>query len=190
MLLAMANVILQEERFDRVFMERWVNWDTYMQSEHADRESTFDNFIEVIKTHYAAFTPEFAERESGVEAGMIVDVAHEIAKAGSAFASHVWRSAASGNEGGWQVSRCLTFLGVLTGSIGTPGGTSPNSWDKFVPAPYAKPPPQQVWSELLWPKEYPLTHHEMSILLPHFLKEGRGRVLGSVRLDELRQFVA
>lgn len=175
-LLAMANVILQEGLYDRAFMARWLNWESYMQSEHPESEPTFDNFIQAVKAHYASFTPEFAERESGVARGMIVEVAHQIARAGSAFASHVWRSAASGNEGGWQVSRCLTFLGVLTGSIGAPGGTSPNSWDKFVPAPFVKPAPQQVWNELLWPREYPLTHHEMSILLPHFLKEGRGRV--------------
>ncbi|GIX48862.1 MAG: hypothetical protein KatS3mg131_3073 [Candidatus Tectimicrobiota bacterium] len=74
------------------------------------------------------------------------------------------------------MARCLEFLHVLTGSVGTRGGTSPNSWDKFVPAPPLKPPPQQVWNELLWPREYPLAHHEMSFLLPHFLKEGRGRL--------------
>ena len=175
-LLAMANVILQEDRYNRDFMEKWVNWQQYMSAEHPEQDATFDNFIAAIKDFYASYTPEFAEQESGVEASQIVAVARDIAAAGTAFASHVWRSAASGNEGGWQVSRCLTFLGVLTGSIGTRGGTSPNSWNKFAPAPYIKPPPQQVWSELLWPREYPLAHHEMSILLPHFLKEGRGKV--------------
>ena len=175
-LLAMANVILQEDRYNRDFMEKWLNWQQYMRAEHPGTDATFDNFIAAIKEFYAAYTPEFAAQESGVDAGQIVAVARDIAAAGTAFASHVWRSAASGNEGGWQVSRCLTFLGVLTGSIGTRGGTSPNSWNKFAPAPYIKPPPQQVWSELLWPREYPLAHHEMSILLPHFLKEGRGKV--------------
>ena len=38
------------------------------------------------------------------------------------------------------------------------------------------PPPAKVWSELLYPQEYPLAYFEMSFLLPHFLKEGRGRV--------------
>ncbi len=175
-LLAMANVILQEDRYNRDFMEKWLNWQQYMRAEHPGTDATFDNFIAAIKEFYASYTPEFAAQESGVDAGQIVAVARDIAAAGTAFASHVWRSAASGNEGGWQVSRCLTFLGVLTGSIGTRGGTSPNSWNKFAPAPYIKPPPQQVWSELLWPREYPLAHHEMSILLPHFLKEGRGKV--------------
>ena len=39
-----------------------------------------------------------------------------------------------------MTARCLFFLNVLTGSVGTPGGTVPNSWTKFVPAPYARPP--------------------------------------------------
>jgi anaerobic selenocysteine-containing dehydrogenase len=175
-LLAMAHVILQEGRYNRAFMERWVNWRAYMQSEQTGVAPTFENFIQAITAYYATYTPEFAESESGIAASQIVQVAHEIANAGTAFACHIWRSAASGNEGGWQVARCLEFLSVLTGSVGTRGGTSPNSWDKFVPAPCARPSPQQVWSELLWPQEYPLAHHEMSFLLPHLLKDGRGRV--------------
>ena len=73
-----------------------------------------------------------------------------------------------------MTARCLFFLNVLTGSVGTPGGTIPNSWTKFVPAPHARPPHPRNWNELTWPKEYPLAFFEMSFLLPHFLKEGRG----------------
>jgi anaerobic selenocysteine-containing dehydrogenase len=88
----------------------------------------------------------------------------------------VWRNTASGNLGGWQVARCLELLNVLTGSIGTRGGVSPNTWDKFVPAPFRTPPPQKDWNELLFPREYPLSHYEMSFLLPHLLKERRGKL--------------
>jgi len=31
-------------------------------------------------------------------------------------------------------------------------------------------------NELLYPQEWPLCVHEMSPLLPHFSKEGRGRI--------------
>ncbi|RMG26116.1 MAG: formate dehydrogenase, partial [Bacteroidetes bacterium] len=89
---------------------------------------------------------------------------------------HNWRSAASGNLGGWAVSRCLHFLNVLTGSVGTVGGTSPNSWNKFKPTFFDVPPAQKFWNELHFPKEYPLAFFEMSFLLPHFLKEGRGKM--------------
>jgi anaerobic selenocysteine-containing dehydrogenase len=65
---------------------------------------------------------------------------------------------------------------VLTGSVGTVGGLSPSGWVKFKPEHWNMPPPHNRWNELLWPKEYPLSYHEMSILLPHFLKEGRGKL--------------
>ena len=96
-----------------------------------------------------------------------------IAAAGNRVASHTWRGAGSGNLHGWQVARCLWFIQVLTGSVGTVGGTSPSGWDKFKPAHWNMPPPHNRWNELLWPAEYPFAHHEMSFLLPYFLKEGR-----------------
>jgi anaerobic selenocysteine-containing dehydrogenase len=39
-LLAMAHVILHEERYDHAFMERWVNWETYLRSQHPAVEVT------------------------------------------------------------------------------------------------------------------------------------------------------
>ena len=176
LLLAMANVILNEGTFDREFVRRWINWEEFLRTERPDKPCTFDYFIEALKEIYAEYTPDFAANECGVNAETIVEIAREIAQAGSAFASHVWRSAASGNLGGWQVARALYFLNALTGSIGTEGGVSPNVWNKFVATPFSKPPPQKVWSETLWPREYPLAHHEMSFLLPHLLKDGRGHL--------------
>ena len=38
------------------------------------------------------------------------------------------------------------------------------------------PPPPHAWNELIWPREFPLAFYEMSFLLPHFLKEGRGKL--------------
>jgi anaerobic selenocysteine-containing dehydrogenase len=38
------------------------------------------------------------------------------------------------------------------------------------------PPHPPEWNRLTWPEEYPLAMNEMSFLLPHLLKEGRGRV--------------
>jgi anaerobic selenocysteine-containing dehydrogenase len=176
LLLAMANVILQDGTYDSDFMRRWVNWEEFMHEVHPDDPCRFEAFIEALKQAYAKFTPEFAASECGVNQELIVEVAKQIALAGSQFASHVWRNTAAGNLGGWQVARALMFLNVLTGSIGTKGGVSPNAWNKFVATPYIKPAPQKIWSEILFPREYPLTHHELSFLLPHFLKEGRGKI--------------
>jgi len=173
-LLAIANVLLQEELYNAEFLRRWVNWEDYLREIRV--EPTFPNFIKKLKEEYGRFTPEFAEEESGVPAHLLIEVAREIGRAGTAFSAHVWRAAAAGNLGGWAVARALFFLNVLTGSVGTVGGVSPNYWDEFVPDAFLMPPLQKKWNELMWPKEYPLAHHEMSFLLPHFLKEGRAKV--------------
>ena len=175
-LLAMANVLIQERLYDREFVRRWTNWDQYMRDEHPAEEQSFEAFERILAGLYAEYIPELAEKESGVPAERIVAVAREIGRAGSAFSAHNWRAAAAGNLGGWTVARCLFFLNVLTGSVGTLGGTAPNIYDKFVPRPFAEPGKQQVWNSVSWPLEYPLAHHEMSFLLPHFLREGRGKV--------------
>ena len=104
----------------------------------------------------------------------IAQVAETVAGAGSRLSTHTWRSAAAGNLGGWQVARTLFLLNSLLGAVATPGGTYPNAWNKFVPRPIYTPPHPAVWNELTWPLEYPLALNELSFLLPHFLKEGRG----------------
>ncbi|MDX1522108.1 MAG: molybdopterin-dependent oxidoreductase, partial [Anaerolineae bacterium] len=173
-LLAIANFLIQNNLYDRDFVRRWVNWDAYLKAERPSVAVTFENFEQALKEIYAEFTPEFAEQESGVPAEQIIETAKIVADCQGRLAAHVWRSAASGNLGGWQVARTLFFLNVLTGSVGTRGGTSANSWNKFVPKPFDVPPPQNKWNELLLPKEWPLAHYELSFLLPHFLLEGRG----------------
>ncbi|MCB9081511.1 MAG: molybdopterin-dependent oxidoreductase [Lewinellaceae bacterium] len=175
-LLAMAKIILDEGLYNRPYLEDWVNWEEYLQARQPKMEVTFENFIAAIREEYAEYTPEYAEKESGVKADMIREIARLIGEAGSRFATHNWRSASSGNLGGWAVSRALHFLNVLTGSVGTPGGTSPNTWNKFHPEFFDKPPAQKFWNELHFPNEYPLAYFEMSFLLPHMLKENRGRM--------------
>ncbi len=179
LLLAIALLILEEGTYNREFLEEWVNWQdalAHLNAKSGKHGESFDDFIARLKEHYAFATPEAAARESGVDEEAIREIAREIGKAGSALATHVWRNASAGNLGGWQVSRCLEFLVVLMGAVGAEGGTNLNSDNKFVPPPFLKPPPQNVWSELLYPLEYPLAYHELSYLLPHFLTEGRGKV--------------
>jgi anaerobic selenocysteine-containing dehydrogenase len=175
-LLAMANVILDEGLADLGYLERWTNWSEYLADRHPGAPRTFATFLERLREHYRAFTPEFAEAESGVARQRVVEAARLVGSARGAFASHVWRGTASGNLGGWQVARALQLLTVLTASMGTPGGTAPHAWNKYKPVFWEEPPAQKDWNELLFPREWPLSHYEMSFLLPHFLKEGRGRL--------------
>jgi len=176
LLLGIANIILQEDLYDREFLRKWVNWREYMVEEHKDKQPTFENFVKVLKEVYSVYSPEFVERECRVPAEVVRTLAREIARAGHAFSSHTWRSACAGNLGGWQVARALVFLHALTGSIGTKGGMDLNVYHKFVPRLPHHPAPQKVWNELLFPKEFPLAHYEMSFLLPHLLEEGRGKI--------------
>ncbi len=206
-LLAIANYLIQNDRYDKEFMRRWVNWretleffstkpyedvdfdlpgegvwekmkDLFASGQFdVDEDRTdFEAFDRLLKTLYAEFTFERAAEEAQVPIERIREAAEYIADCQGRLATHTWRSASIGNLGGWQVARCLLFLNVLTGSVGTEGGTSGNSWNKFVPKPFDQPEPLTAWNELHLPHEWPLAFYEMSFLLPHFLEEGRGDV--------------
>lgn len=175
-LLAIAKILLEKGWYNRAYMENWVNWDEYLQARHPDKPRTFEQFIASVVEEYEEYTPEFAEKESGVTADMIREVAAGIGRAGTRLSTHNWRSAASGNLGGWAVARALHFLNVITGSVGTEGGTAPNTWNKYHPKFFDTPPAQKFWNELHFPNEYPLAFFEMSFLLPHMLKENRGKM--------------
>ena len=172
--MAMAKIILDKGMYDRHYLENWVNWDEYLKKLHPEDPLDFDQFIKRLSEEWSDYTPEFAAREAQIESDQIVKVAHLIGEAGSQFSSHIWRGASIGNLGGWQVARALHLLNVLTGSIGTKGGTSPSAWNKFHPEFFDNPPGPDSWNELNWPREYTLSHYEMSEILPHLIKDGRG----------------
>ena len=198
-LLAIANHLLSTDAYDKAFVERWVNWRDLLalgpeaivaEAELSPERLTevraafpppgtppaYSDFERVLKALYADYSFERAAAESQVPVERIVEAARYVADCDGRLAAHTWRSASIGNRGGWQVARCLMFLNVLTGSVGTRGGTSTNNWNKFVPKPFKSPPPLDAWQELHLPHEWPLAHYEMSFLLPHFLDEGRGDI--------------
>ncbi len=175
-LLAIASYILQKKRHNREFIRKFWNWEQYLAAERPEMPRTFESFETAIGEAYASYTFEFAAAESGVDAGKLREIAEIVSKAGTKLAAHNWRSAAAGAEGGWQVARSLFFLNCLLGAVACEGGTYPNTWNKFVPKPIYLPPHPKTWNELTWPKEFPMSMYEMSILLPHFLREGRGKL--------------
>ena len=174
--LSIANHLIQKGIYNREFVSRWWNWREYLAQEHPELEETFEVFEALLRELYEDFTFEFAAAESGIAPEVLEEVAEIVATAGTRLSTHNWRSAAAGNLGGWQVARTLFLLNALLGAIATPGGTYPNAWHKFVPAPIYSPPHPRNWNELTWPLEYPLALNELSFLLPHFLKEDRGRL--------------
>ncbi len=175
-LLAISNYLIQHSLYNREFVRRWWNWEEFLATEHPQVASTFENFELILKDLYKSYTFEFAAQEARVEAHQLEEIAKVVATAGTRLSTHNWRSASSGNSGGWQVARCLFMLNALMGAIATEGSVYPNAWNKFVPRPIYTPPHPQMWNDVTWPKEYPLSMNELSFLLPHLLKEGRGKL--------------
>ena len=177
LLLAIARRLVETRRYNREFVRRWVNWETYLEASRPELPRTFEAFE-------AALERGVREVHARVRRGRnrrrrrrkIVEAADAIAAAGTAFSTHSWRAAAAGHLWGWQITRCLYLLVVLMGAIGEPGGVNLHATNKFVPKHPNPPPPPDYWNELLFPKEFPLAFFEMSFLLPHFLKEGRGKL--------------
>ena len=181
-LLAIANYLIQNNLYNREFVETWWNWREYVAQpstftlDFKEEPPSFSDFEDILKELYSEYTFEFAGKESGVEARVIEEIAEVVATAGTRFSSHNWRSVSSGVSGGWSVARCLFFINALLGAIATEGGVFPNAWNKFVPRPIYTPPHPKMWNETTWPREYPLSMNEMSFLLPHLLKDGRAKL--------------
>ncbi len=165
-LLAIARHLLEIGGVAEDFLREHSNWEDTLKH-LSPRATRFDTFLEKLRAHYDEYTFERAARESGVAEDKLRQAAEWIAESHGGVATHVWRGPATGNLGGWQIARALEFVVVLSGSLGTRGGTSPNAWHKFKAPAFAKPPAQDVWSELLYPRDYPLAFHEMSFLLPY-----------------------
>ena len=176
-LLAIASYLLRTDQVAWDYVKRWVNWDVYMRELHPEADpGDFQAFKAAITEEYAKYSFDYAASEAQIPAEQVEELAKLVAGAEGRLAAHVWRAATAGNLGGWMVARAMFFLTVLTGSVGTVGGTSPNGWNKFIPHGPNMPSGHDLWNEKLWPAEYPLSTNEMSILLPHLLKEGRGKV--------------
>ncbi len=174
--LAIARYLIEERLFDREFVRKWWNWERTLEVLQPDEPATFEAFEQLLEETYASYTFEFAEQESGVPASTIEEVARIVSTSGTQLSTHTWRSASAGNLGGWQAARTLFLLNALMGAVAVPGGTYPNSWNKYVPKPIHLPRHPNHWNDLTWPDEYPLALMEMSFLLPHMMKERGGRI--------------
>jgi anaerobic selenocysteine-containing dehydrogenase len=175
-LLSIARYLIANGLYDRAFVERWWNWREYMSAVHAKPSAAFEEFERALGEAYASFTFAYAEKESGISAKTIEEIAKIVASAKTRLSTHTWRSATAGNLGGWQISRALFLLNALSGAVASEGGVFPNAWNKFVPRPIHMPPHPPQWNDLTWPQEFPLSCNEMSFLLPHLLQDGRGKV--------------
>ena len=77
--LAIANYLIQNQLYNRDFVRRWWNWQEFLVSEHPSLEPTFDNFEKLLGSLYEEYTFEYAAQESGIDAGVLEEVAAVVA---------------------------------------------------------------------------------------------------------------
>ncbi len=100
---ALIHVIIKEELYDAAYVERWVK-----------------GFSE-LKEFILPYTPEWAEDETGIDAGKIRDLAREISQDRPSVVFHFGHRAAH-YENEIYMRRSIGILNALMGSIETPGG--------------------------------------------------------------------
>ena len=190
--LYLVNRILSEGQVNKEFVKRWVNWETMM--DNADflakikelgyvnkvrKGKDFDTFLEILAELYAPYTLEYAVKETHVPADRLEALYDMLIWAGTAVSTYFWRAAAAGNRGGWMSGRAGFLMLALRGAIGPKGGTFFHHWHVISVAGKGgnstvgngKVDKVDVWNELTWPPEWPLSTYEMSYLLPHLLTD-------------------
>ncbi len=103
--LAMCNVIMSKELYDRDFIETWTNVT-----------------VDQLKKHLGEYTPEWAEKISGVSAEKIRSLAIEFANAKPGTVISYRGVAAHYN--GIQNERAMKMLDAICGYIDIKGGTN------------------------------------------------------------------
>ncbi|MFH1139685.1 MAG: molybdopterin-dependent oxidoreductase [Pseudomonadota bacterium] len=101
--LAVINVLIREKLYDQAFVGMFVKDFEWLGS-----------FVE-------PFTPEFAAAETGVSAGRIRDLAHQLAQAAPGVVWHPgWNTARYKDS--FYVARTAYIINALLGSVGAKGG--------------------------------------------------------------------
>jgi len=121
--LAMAHTIMQSELHDREFLERWTNISPQRLAQHVSQ-----------------YTPDVAEKVSGVKASDIIRIAREFATAKPA--TTVSGGGLAKHFNGVHNERCVALLNAITGNIDVRGGYClPRAYDIGVshPRPDAAP---------------------------------------------------
>lgn len=135
---AMIHVILKEGLEDEQFWNRWANY-----------------HLADLRKLVKDYTPEWAEKHSGIAAADIKRIAIEFAQAAPACCTMSNRGSAK-HYNGVQSDRAIRMLDVLVGNVGKPGGfclTSGRGWSgKYgqeglpkLSQPGPKPPSPPPW---------------------------------------------
>ena len=110
--LAMCNVIMEEGLYDKDFLEFVKATENY--------EATVDEKVASLKSHLSKYSPEWAEKISGVSAAKIKSFALEFATTKPACVISYRGAVAHYN--GTDTERAIQMLAAITGNIDNPGG--------------------------------------------------------------------
>ncbi|KIM11552.1 MAG: twin-arginine translocation pathway signal protein [Sulfuricurvum sp. PC08-66] len=190
--LYLVNRILSEGQVNREFVRRWVNWEVMMDNKKflnklvelgyiksVPTKNDFDTFLAVLQELYSPYTLDYASQETHIPKDRLEALYDMFIWAGTAVSTYFWRATAAGNRGGWMSGRAGYLALALRGAIGPEGGTFFHHWHVISVAGkggratvgQGNVKKVDVWNELTWPPEWPLSTYEMSYLLPHLLTD-------------------
>ncbi|MBI3600953.1 MAG: molybdopterin-dependent oxidoreductase, partial [Nitrospinae bacterium] len=157
--LAMCNVIMNEGLADEDFINKNCN---VPASE--------------LKSHLSKYTPEMAEKESGVPAETIRRIAIEFASAGPAT-TYTYRGPCKHVNGAYN-ERCTMMLNIITGNIERRGGYNLPRGLGWVNGggPEPVPPAPSAKSVLSSPPDYPLAAYKVCQILPYRIIDGAQKI--------------
>lgn len=156
--LAIGHVILREDLQDSEFINTWTNVT-----------------VEELKAHYKQFTPEWAEKISGVPAATIERLAREFAltKPATIF---TYRGPAKHLYGSYNEKACM-MLPIMTGNVERRGGYClPRGMGWPQPQPQPPKPAKHAFMNAHHHPNYPLASHGVSHLLPFHIADGTIKV--------------
>ncbi len=154
--LAMGHVILRDNLQDTDFINTWTNVT-----------------VDELRAHYKQYTPEWAEKISGVPAATIERIAREFAttKPATLF---TYRGPAKHLYGSYNEKSCM-MLPIITGNVETQGGyclPRGMGW----PQPSPEPPKPAHGSYLADHPDYPLAGHKVAHLVPFWIADGKQKI--------------
>ena len=194
--LYLTQRILNENKVDKAFVKKWINWEVFLDNKKyleymvskgyiskVPSGDDFDTFLAVLKELYSPYTLDYTVKETHVPAYKLEALYDMFIWAGESISTYFWRASAAGNRGGWMGGRTGYFALALRGAIGPEGGTFFHHWHvisvsgKGGSATVGQGmrgeniPKVDVYNELTYPPEWPLSSYEMSYLLPHLLTD-------------------
>ena len=156
-ILAMCNVLMENGIHDKEFIETYTNVT-----------------VDELKRHLAQYTPEWAEKISGVPAEKIRSIALEYGKSRPGVCIS-YRGAVM-HYNGVQAERAILMLEAIAGNIDRPGGRCRAvgaKWKSTIPTPKGSPKKLHIVDGEMGAYAYP-THHASHQVL-HMIDKGPER---------------